>query len=86
MTRSSWRDDSVSPPRVVRHLGPQLLGVARGVHTRRGRRGEEVGGVEGVAGVRVGVSTELRPPLTQPRGGGGPPGGGVRGVGSVTNS
>ena len=71
---------SVSPPRVVRHLGPQLLGVARGVDAGRRRRGEEVGGVLGVGRPR---------PLAQPRHGegagrgGGPPGRGVRGVRAV---
>lgn len=71
---------SVSPPWVVRHLGPQLLGVARRVDAGRGRRGEEVGGVLGVGRPR---------PRPQPRHreragrGRGPPGRGVGGVRAV---
>lgn len=73
---------SVSPSRVVRHLGPQLLGVARRVDAGRRRCGEQV------CGVLVG-----RPrPLAQPRHGEGagrgrgPPGRGVGRVWAVGHS
>ena len=73
---------SVSPSRVVRHLGPQLLGVARRVDAGCRRCGEQV------CGVLVG-----RPrPLAQPRHGEGagrgrgPPGRGVGRVWAVGHS
>ena len=85
VTRSSMSGGpvSVSPPRVVRHLGPQLLGVTRGVDACCRCRREEVGGVLGVGRPR---------PLAQPRHGErtgrgrGPPGRGVGGVWAVGNS